>query len=156
MLSRLMSSSVRSLDRECNCTVRLLDDSEYTCTIQVSGERCFLLSVHLVVEDARTDEMTPLHTSVSLPPRSRSQKAFHVDGHEPVRCRRCGLRSRFMTEGLGMANLKLHLSAAAAASISAGAGMRSWAFMNQVCCLSRVLFSPPPISLEGFDVCCLW
>lgn len=36
MLSRLMSSSVRSLDRECNCTVRLLDDSEYTCTIQVS------------------------------------------------------------------------------------------------------------------------
>ncbi|KAK5873735.1 hypothetical protein PBY51_018747 [Eleginops maclovinus] len=37
MLSRLMSSSIRSLDRECNCTVRLLDDSEYTCTIQVSG-----------------------------------------------------------------------------------------------------------------------
>ncbi|XP_076012133.1 FERM domain-containing protein 5-like isoform X2 [Genypterus blacodes] len=34
MLSRLMSSSIRSLDRECNCTVRLLDDSEYTCTIQ--------------------------------------------------------------------------------------------------------------------------
>lgn len=42
MLSRLMSSSVRSLDRECNCTVRLLDDSEYTCTIQVSGDRCLL------------------------------------------------------------------------------------------------------------------
>lgn len=37
MLSRLMSSSIRSLDRECNCTVRLLDDSEYTCTIQVSA-----------------------------------------------------------------------------------------------------------------------
>lgn len=35
MLSRLMSSSIRSLDREYNCTVRLLDDSEYTCTIQV-------------------------------------------------------------------------------------------------------------------------
>ncbi|KAI3377060.1 hypothetical protein L3Q82_000270 [Scortum barcoo] len=36
MLSRLMSSSIRSLDRECNCTVRLLDDSEYTCTIQIA------------------------------------------------------------------------------------------------------------------------
>lgn len=40
MLSRLMSSSVRSLDRECNCTVRLLDDSEYTCTIQVCDCCC--------------------------------------------------------------------------------------------------------------------
>ncbi|XP_026123093.1 FERM domain-containing protein 5 [Carassius auratus] len=34
MLSRLMSGSERSLDREFNCTVRLLDDSEYTCTVQ--------------------------------------------------------------------------------------------------------------------------
>ncbi|KAJ0002048.1 hypothetical protein NQD34_001844 [Periophthalmus magnuspinnatus] len=39
MLSRLMSSSIRSLDREYNCTVRLLDDSEYTCTIQVTGRK---------------------------------------------------------------------------------------------------------------------
>lgn len=37
MLSRLMSGSSRSLEREYSCTVRLLDDSEYTCTIQVSG-----------------------------------------------------------------------------------------------------------------------
>lgn len=37
MLSRWMSGSSRNLDREYNCTVRLLDDSEYTCTIQVSG-----------------------------------------------------------------------------------------------------------------------
>jgi len=36
MLSRLMSGSDRTLDREFNCTVRLLDDSEYTCTVQVS------------------------------------------------------------------------------------------------------------------------
>ncbi|XP_044789350.1 FERM domain-containing protein 5 isoform X1 [Bubalus bubalis] len=34
MLSRLMSGSSRSLEREYSCTVRLLDDSEYTCTIQ--------------------------------------------------------------------------------------------------------------------------
>ncbi|KAL7854325.1 hypothetical protein SRHO_G00165150 [Serrasalmus rhombeus] len=34
MFSRLMSGSVRSLDREFNCTVRLLDDTEYTCTVQ--------------------------------------------------------------------------------------------------------------------------
>ncbi|XP_026099502.1 FERM domain-containing protein 5-like [Carassius auratus] len=34
MLSRLMSGSDRTLDREFNCTVRLLDDSEYTCTVQ--------------------------------------------------------------------------------------------------------------------------
>lgn len=43
MLSRLMSSSIRSLDREYNCTVRLLDDSEYTCTIQVSARESCLL-----------------------------------------------------------------------------------------------------------------
>jgi len=36
MLSRLMSGSVRNLEREYMCTVRLLDDTEYTCTIQVS------------------------------------------------------------------------------------------------------------------------
>ncbi|KAM7152886.1 FERM domain-containing protein 5 isoform 2-T2 [Macrochelys suwanniensis] len=34
MLSRWMSGSSRSLEREYSCTVRLLDDSEYTCTIQ--------------------------------------------------------------------------------------------------------------------------
>lgn len=39
MLSRWMSGSSRNLDREYNCTVRLLDDSEYTCTIQVSVPR---------------------------------------------------------------------------------------------------------------------
>lgn len=39
MLSRLMSGSSRSLEREYSCTVRLLDDSEYTCTIQVSRAR---------------------------------------------------------------------------------------------------------------------
>ncbi|XP_042631101.1 FERM domain-containing protein 5 isoform X3 [Cyprinus carpio] len=37
MLSRLMSGSVRNLEREYMCTVRLLDDTEYTCSIQVSG-----------------------------------------------------------------------------------------------------------------------
>ncbi|XP_035508201.1 FERM domain-containing protein 5-like isoform X2 [Morone saxatilis] len=48
MLSRLMSSSIRSLDRECNCTVRLLDDSEYTCTIQrdAKGQYLFDLICH--------------------------------------------------------------------------------------------------------------
>uniref|UniRef100_A0A8C5NHR8 FERM domain-containing protein 5 n=1 Tax=Gouania willdenowi TaxID=441366 RepID=A0A8C5NHR8_GOUWI len=48
MLSRLMSSSTRSLDRECNCTVRLLDDSEYTCTIQrdAKGQYLFDLICH--------------------------------------------------------------------------------------------------------------
>ncbi|TSL68230.1 FERM domain-containing protein 5 [Bagarius yarrelli] len=34
MLSRVLSGSLRSLDREFNCTVRLLDDTEYTCTVQ--------------------------------------------------------------------------------------------------------------------------
>lgn len=36
MLSRFMSGSLRNLEREYSCTVRLLDDTEYTCTIQVS------------------------------------------------------------------------------------------------------------------------
>ncbi|KAI4872992.1 hypothetical protein NFI96_023660 [Prochilodus magdalenae] len=34
MFSRLVSGSVRSLNSEFNCTVRLLDDTEYTCTVQ--------------------------------------------------------------------------------------------------------------------------
>ncbi|KAM3869865.1 FERM domain-containing protein 5 isoform 2-T2 [Diretmus argenteus] len=34
MLSRIMSGSIRNLEREYDCTVRLLDDTEYTCTIQ--------------------------------------------------------------------------------------------------------------------------
>ncbi|MEQ2231553.1 FERM domain-containing protein 5 [Ilyodon furcidens] len=34
MLSRFMSGSLRNLEREYSCTVRLLDDTEYTCTIQ--------------------------------------------------------------------------------------------------------------------------
>uniref|UniRef100_A0A8C6UWJ4 FERM domain-containing protein 5 n=1 Tax=Neogobius melanostomus TaxID=47308 RepID=A0A8C6UWJ4_9GOBI len=48
MLTRLMSSSIRSLDREYNCTVRLLDDSEYTCTIQrdAKGQYLFDLICH--------------------------------------------------------------------------------------------------------------
>ncbi|XP_023809347.1 FERM domain-containing protein 5 [Oryzias latipes] len=45
MLSRLMSSSIRSLDRECNCTVRLLDDSEYTCTIQRDSKGQYLFDL---------------------------------------------------------------------------------------------------------------
>lgn len=36
MLSRFMSGSIRNLEQEYSCTVRLLDDTEYTCTIQVS------------------------------------------------------------------------------------------------------------------------
>nr|XP_045013623.1 FERM domain-containing protein 5 isoform X3 [Jaculus jaculus] len=48
MLSRLMSGSSRSLEREYSCTVRLLDDSEYTCTIQrdAKGQYLFDLLCH--------------------------------------------------------------------------------------------------------------
>ncbi|XP_038606636.1 FERM domain-containing protein 5 isoform X1 [Tachyglossus aculeatus] len=48
MLSRLMSGSSRSLERDCSCTVRLLDDSEYTCTIQrdAKGQYLFDLLCH--------------------------------------------------------------------------------------------------------------
>ncbi|TNN57015.1 FERM domain-containing protein 5 [Liparis tanakae] len=38
MLSRFMSGSIRNLEREYSCTVRQLDDTEYTCNIQVSPE----------------------------------------------------------------------------------------------------------------------
>ncbi|AWP01828.1 putative early nodulin-75-like [Scophthalmus maximus] len=63
MLSRLMSSSIRSLDRECDCTVRLLDDSEYTCTIQVSvvspwTSMSLSVSRVLCVEDDDADTQT--------------------------------------------------------------------------------------------------
>ncbi|KAM8804478.1 FERM domain-containing protein 5 [Eudromia elegans] len=48
MLSRWMSGSSRSLEREYNCTVRLLDDSEYSCTIQrdAKGQYLFDLLCH--------------------------------------------------------------------------------------------------------------
>ncbi|KAG3261781.1 FERM domain containing 5, transcript variant X5 [Ictidomys tridecemlineatus] len=48
MLSRLMSGSSRSLEREYSCTVRLLDDTEYTCTIQrdAKGQYLFDLLCH--------------------------------------------------------------------------------------------------------------
>ncbi|XP_035275029.1 FERM domain-containing protein 5 isoform X2 [Anguilla rostrata] len=48
MLSRLMSGSIRNLEREYNCTVRLLDDTEYTCTIQrdAKGQYLFDLICH--------------------------------------------------------------------------------------------------------------
>ncbi|XP_075752901.1 FERM domain-containing protein 5 isoform X2 [Pelodiscus sinensis] len=48
MLSRWMSGSSRSLEREHSCTVRLLDDSEYTCTIQrdAKGQYLFDLLCH--------------------------------------------------------------------------------------------------------------
>ncbi|XP_074863424.1 FERM domain-containing protein 5 isoform X2 [Carettochelys insculpta] len=48
MLSRWMSGSSRSLEREYSCTVRLLDDSEYTCTIQrdAKGQYLFDLLCH--------------------------------------------------------------------------------------------------------------
>ncbi|XP_061750804.1 FERM domain-containing protein 5 isoform X2 [Nerophis ophidion] len=48
MLSRLVSGSIRNLEREYSCTVRLLDDSEYTCTVQrdVKGQYLFDLICH--------------------------------------------------------------------------------------------------------------
>ncbi|XP_028813511.1 FERM domain-containing protein 5 isoform X2 [Denticeps clupeoides] len=48
MLSRLMSGSIRNLEREYSCTVRLLDDTEYTCTIQrdAKGQYLFDLICH--------------------------------------------------------------------------------------------------------------
>uniref|UniRef100_A0A8C5BP54 FERM domain-containing protein 5-like n=1 Tax=Gadus morhua TaxID=8049 RepID=A0A8C5BP54_GADMO len=43
-----MSGSIRNLEREYNCTVRLLDDTEYTCTIQrdAKGQYLFDLICH--------------------------------------------------------------------------------------------------------------
>ena len=35
---RFRSPSIRSLDQEVLCTIRLLDDSEISCSIQVEGE----------------------------------------------------------------------------------------------------------------------
>ncbi|XP_075437851.1 FERM domain-containing protein 5 isoform X2 [Ascaphus truei] len=48
MLSRLMSGSSRSLEPHCVCTVRLLDDSEYTCNVQrdAKGQYLFDLLCH--------------------------------------------------------------------------------------------------------------
>ncbi|XP_058011712.1 FERM domain-containing protein 5 isoform X5 [Ahaetulla prasina] len=45
MLSRLMSGSSRSLDRDYSCTVRLLDDNEYSCTIQRDAKGQFLFDL---------------------------------------------------------------------------------------------------------------
>uniref|UniRef100_A0A3Q3J9P1 FERM domain-containing protein n=1 Tax=Monopterus albus TaxID=43700 RepID=A0A3Q3J9P1_MONAL len=45
---RFMSGSIRNLEREYSCTVRLLDDTEYTCTIQrdAKGQYLFDLICH--------------------------------------------------------------------------------------------------------------
>uniref|UniRef100_A0A3B3QA95 FERM domain-containing protein n=1 Tax=Paramormyrops kingsleyae TaxID=1676925 RepID=A0A3B3QA95_9TELE len=45
MLSRLRSGSIRNLDREYSCTVRLLDDTEYTCTIQRDSKGLYLFEL---------------------------------------------------------------------------------------------------------------
>lgn len=45
MLSRLRSGSIRNLDREFDCTVRLLDDSEYPCTIQRDAKGHYLIDL---------------------------------------------------------------------------------------------------------------
>ncbi|XP_078386257.1 FERM domain-containing protein 5 isoform X1 [Cetorhinus maximus] len=45
MLSRLRSGSIRNLDREFDCTVRLLDDSEYSCTIQRDAKGHYLIDL---------------------------------------------------------------------------------------------------------------
>ncbi|XP_072133780.1 FERM domain-containing protein 5 isoform X3 [Mobula birostris] len=45
MLSRLRSGSVRNLEREFDCTVRLLDDSEYPCTIQRDAKGHYLIDL---------------------------------------------------------------------------------------------------------------
>uniref|UniRef100_A0A8C5SBE6 FERM domain-containing protein n=1 Tax=Laticauda laticaudata TaxID=8630 RepID=A0A8C5SBE6_LATLA len=42
---RLMSGSSRSLDRDYSCTVRLLDDNEYSCTIQRDAKGQFLFDL---------------------------------------------------------------------------------------------------------------
>lgn len=50
MLSRFKSGSIKNLEREYSCTVRLLDDTEYTCTIQrdAKGQYLFdLICLHL-------------------------------------------------------------------------------------------------------------
>ncbi|XP_026565141.1 FERM domain-containing protein 5 isoform X2 [Pseudonaja textilis] len=45
MLSRLVSGSSRSLERDYSCTVRLLDDNEYSCTIQRDAKGQFLFDL---------------------------------------------------------------------------------------------------------------
>ncbi|XP_072888794.1 FERM domain-containing protein 5 isoform X1 [Hemitrygon akajei] len=45
MLSRLRSGSIRNLEREFDCTVRLLDDSEYPCTIQRDAKGHYLIDL---------------------------------------------------------------------------------------------------------------
>ncbi|XP_038669224.1 FERM domain-containing protein 5-like isoform X2 [Scyliorhinus canicula] len=45
MLSRLRSGSIRNLDREFDCTVRLLDDSEYSCSIQRDAKGLYLIDL---------------------------------------------------------------------------------------------------------------
>ncbi|XP_066504467.1 FERM domain-containing protein 5 [Hoplias malabaricus] len=48
MLGRLVSGGVRGVEREITCTVRLLDDSEYTCTVQsdAKGQWLFEQTCH--------------------------------------------------------------------------------------------------------------
>lgn len=126
MLSRLMSSSVRSLDRECDCTVRLLDDSEYTCTIQVCDCCCLPFLLWRTRKGVR---WIPL----SCGPTSALAADFTVSAFS----------CRFVTEGLWMTEKDPSFC-----SNSSCACTNYWcSFMNQVCCCLCGDFLPPSISI---------
>lgn len=88
-----MSGSSRNLEREYNCTVRLLDDSEYTCTIQVgsrgrgagtAGEgRAGIAALLRGAEPA--DKRNPHRTKTE-----RRRLRSRATPRASPRCRRCG------------------------------------------------------------------
>lgn len=77
-----MSGSDRTLDREFNCTVRLLDDSEYTCTVQVSIN---------MFSSSRAGDPHHRHTCLN----ARAADAAHSREHlyESGHCTRAAMRN---------------------------------------------------------------
>lgn len=89
-----MSGSSRNLEREYNCTVRLLDDSEYTCTIQVGSRgrgagtaREGWAGIAVLLRGAEPADKRSPHRTKAERRRSRSRAVPRAS----PRCRRCGV-----------------------------------------------------------------
>lgn len=82
MLSRFKSGSIRNLEREYSCTVRLLDDTEYTCTIQVShlSSSLFTLpNIAAIVSEQAADRETSVPAGDSKCPLHVRRAAAAAD-----------------------------------------------------------------------------
>lgn len=92
-----MSGSIRNLEREYSCTVRLLDDTEYTCSIQVSH----LSAVCSPSPHSSARNCAAFVSDLAKDTKQRCSKCLHVPLLlEPLPCTHRERRPRIGTCGL--------------------------------------------------------